>query len=215
LAPHLVLAGSIAFYVGGVVIGLYLAWVRGWALLWIGLLGVFFALFHNAPPFKLYYLAPGVGELAAGIGCGPLVVLGSYYVQTQRLGLEALWASIPMGLLVAAILYINEFPDEIADRRVGKKTLVVVLGPERAVWGYAALLVAVYVSLGIGVVAGVLPYAILLALVPIPLALRAVREAFRHYSNIEALVPTNALTIQLHLVTGLLMCVGYILSRLL
>lgn len=215
LAPRLVLAGSIAFYFGGVAIGLYLAWARGWTLLWIGLLGVFFALFHNAPPFKLYHLAPGVGELAAGIGCGPLVVLGSYYVQTQRLGLEALWASVPMGLLVAAILYINEFPDEIADRRVGKKTLVVALGRERAVWGYAALLLAVYLSMGIGVAVRVLPYTMLLALLPLPLAYRAVRGAFRNYGDIQALIPTNALTIGLHVVTGLLMCVGYILSRLL
>jgi 1,4-dihydroxy-2-naphthoate octaprenyltransferase len=214
LAPRLVLAGSIAFYLVGIGIGIYLAWARGWALLWIGLLGVFFALFHNAPPFRLYYLAPGAGELAAGIGCGPLVVLGSYYVQTQRFGIEALWASIPMGLLVAAILYINEFPDEVADRRVGKKTLVVVLGRERAVWGYPALLAGVYLSLGIGVVAQVFPYPLLLALLPLPLAYRAVRGAFRHYDDVRALIPTNALTIQLHLVTGLLMCVGYILSRL-
>jgi 1,4-dihydroxy-2-naphthoate octaprenyltransferase len=215
LAPRLVLAGSILFYLGGVAIGLYLAWARGWALLWIGLLGVFFALFHNAPPFKLYYLAPGVGELAAGIGCGPLVVLGSHYVQTQRLGLEALWASIPMGLLVTAILYINEFPDEVADRRVGKKTLVVTLGRERAVWGYVALLTAVYLSLGAGIATRVLPYTMLLAFLPLPLAYRAVRGAFRHYDDVQALIPTNALTIQLHMVTGLLMCGGYILARLL
>jgi 1,4-dihydroxy-2-naphthoate octaprenyltransferase len=215
LAPRLVLAGSIAFYLVGVVIGLYLAWARGWALLWVGLLGVFFALFHNAPPFKLYYLAPGVGELAAGIGCGPLVVLGSYYVQTQRFGHEVLWASIPMGLLVAAILYINEFPDEVADRAVGKKTLVVVLGRERAVWGYAGLLLAVYLSIGVGVAARVLPYTLLLALLPLPLAYRALRGAFHHYDDVRELIPTNALTIQLHLMTGLLMCIGYLLARLL
>ena len=215
LAPRLVLAGSLAFYLAGVAIGLHLAWARGWALLWIGLLGVFFALFHNAPPFRLYYLAPGVGEVAAGIGCGPLVVLGSYYVQAQRLSLEALWASVPLGLLVTAILYINEFPDEIADRRVGKKTLVVVLGRGRAVWGYAALMSAVYLSIAIGVAARVLPYAMLLALLPLPLAYRAVRDAFRHYDDVQALVPTNALTIQLHVMTGLLMCGSYILTGLL
>lgn len=215
LSPRLVLAGSIAFYVAGVAIGLYLAWARGWALLWIGLLGVFFAFFHNAPPFKLYYLAPGVGELAAGIGCGPLVVLGSYYVQTQRLGVEALWASIPMGLLVAAILYINEFPDDAADRAAGKKTLVVTLGRRRAVWGYAVLVVATYLAIVLGVGVRVLPYALLLALLPLPLAYWAIRGAFRDYADVQELIPTNALTIQLHLVTGLLMCVGYVLARLL
>jgi 1,4-dihydroxy-2-naphthoate octaprenyltransferase len=214
LAPRLVLAGSIAFYLVGGAIGLYLAWARGWALLWIGLLGVFFAFFHNAPPFKLYYLAPGVGELAAGISCGPLVLLGSYYTQTQQLSYESLWASVPMGLLAAVILYINEFPDYVADRAVGKRTIVVALGRKRAVWGYAAILLAVYLSIGIGVAMRVLPYALLLALLPLPLAYRAIRGAFRHYDDVQELIPTNALTIQLHLVTGLLMCVGYVLTRL-
>jgi 1,4-dihydroxy-2-naphthoate octaprenyltransferase len=214
LPPHGVLARSIAFYLAGIAIGLYLAWARGPALLWIGALGVFFALFHNAPPFKLYYLAPGIGEIAAGLGCGPLVVLGSYYVQTQRLSMEALWASIPMGLLVAAILYINEFPDYVADRAVGKKTIVVTLGRKRAVWGYAALLVATYLVIGVGVAAGILPAALLLAFLPLLLVFQAVRGALHYYDQPQGLIPTNALTIQLHMGTGILMCVSYILVRL-
>jgi len=214
LPPQMVLAGSLAFYVAGIAIGLYLVWARGPALLWIGALGVFFALFHNAPPFKLYYLAPGVGEIAAGLGCGPLVVLGSYYVQTQRLSMEALWASIPMGLLVAAILYVNEFPDYVADRAVGKKTIVVTLGRKRAVWGYAALLVTTYLAIGVGVAAHILPLALLLAALPLLLVVPAIWGAFHHYDQPQELIPTNALTIQLHMGTGILMCVSYILARL-
>jgi 1,4-dihydroxy-2-naphthoate octaprenyltransferase len=215
LAPRAVLAGSIVFYILGVAIGLYLAWARGWGLLWIGALGVFIGIFHNAPPFKLYYLAPGVGELAAGISCGPLIVLGSYYVQTQQLSAEALWASLPLGILTAAVLYINEFPDYVADRAVGKKTIVVVLGRKRAVWGYVALLLASYLSIAIGVVVGTLPYTLLLALLTAPLAVRAIRGVMRHYDNVPQLIPTNALTIQLHLAAGLLMCIGYVISRFL
>jgi 1,4-dihydroxy-2-naphthoate octaprenyltransferase len=215
LTPRAVVAGSVAFYALGAAIGLYLAWARGWELLWIGALGVFIGIFHNAPPFQLYYLAPGAGELAAGIGCGPLIVLGSYFVQTQQLSGRALWASIPLGLLTAAVLYINEFPDFLADRAVGKKTIVVVLGRKRAVWGYAALLFATYLTIIVGVVVGAMPYPLLLSLLTVPLAFRAVRGAFEFYDQVQELIPTNALTIQLHLTTGLLMCIGYVVAAFL
>jgi 1,4-dihydroxy-2-naphthoate octaprenyltransferase len=196
-------------------IGVYLAWVRGWPILWLGLLGVFLAFFHNAPPVNLYSLAPGLGELAVGAGFGPVAVLGSYYVQTQQLNHQALWASIPIGLLIAAVLYINEFPDYEADRAVGKKTLIVVLGRRRAVWGYIVLLVAAYGMIVAGAALGILPAPALLALITLPLAYRGIRGALRFHSDTQKLIPTNATTIQIHLSTGLLLCVGYVVARFL
>lgn len=212
LAARRVLIASVVFYLAGMAIGLYLAWSRGWTLLWIGAIGVFIALFHNAPPFKLYYVAPGVGELAAGIGCGPLIVLGSYYVQAQRLPPEVLWASLPVGLLTAAVLYINEFPDYAADRAVGKRTLVVALGRARAVWGYVALLVAVYAAVAVGVATRMLPLLTLFAFLSVPIAYRGVRGAMRFHSDIPRLIPTNAATIQLNVMTGLLLCGAYVVA---
>jgi 1,4-dihydroxy-2-naphthoate polyprenyltransferase len=212
LAPRRVLTGSMLFFGLGALAGLYLAWARGWPLLLLGALGMFLAFFHNAPPVNLYRLAPGIGELAAGIGCGPLVVLGSYYVQAQRYSLEALLASIPMGLLISAVLYINEFPDYRADKAAGKKTFVVVLGRKRAVWGYVALLVATYLTIAVGVWVRAFPWTVLLGMLSSPLAYLAIRGALRDYDDTQKLVPTNALTIQIHLLTGLLLCVGYAIA---
>lgn len=214
LAPRQVLLGSAFFFLIAIAIGVYLALARGWGILWLGLIGIFLAVFHNAPPIKLYYLAPGVGELAAGIGCGPLVVLGSYYVQAQRFSYEALWASIPLGLIISAVLYINEFPDYEADRKVGKTTLVVALGRERAVWGYVALLAGTYAVVVAGVALNVFSYAILLALLSLPLAYQGIRGAMRFHSDTQRLIPTNALTIKIHLATGLLLCLGYALPKI-
>jgi len=151
---------------------------------------------------------PLVIELAVGIGFGPLVVLGSYYVQAQRPSLEALWASIPIGLLITAVLYVNEFPDYHADRTVGRKTLPVVLGRGRAAWGYVGLLVGTYVVIMLGAVLGKLSGTVLIALLTVPLAYRAIRGALRFHSNTARLVPTQAATIRLHLTTGLLLCLG-------
>ena len=212
LAPRQVLTGSMLFFGLGALVGLYLAWARGWPLLLLGALGMFLAFFHNAPPVNLYRLVPGVGELAAGIGCGPLVVLGSYFVQAQRLSLGALWASIPIGLLISAVLYINEFPDCGADKAAGKKTLVVVLGRDGAVWGYIALLVATFVTIEVGVLVRTFPLTVLLGLLSSPFAYLAIRGALRDHDDTQKLIPTNALTIQIHLLTGLLLCVGYAMA---
>ena len=215
LSARQVLMFSLFFFLIGIAIGLYLALTRGWLVLWLGMAGVFIAFFTNAPPFRLNYVGHGLGELATLIGSGPLIVLGSYCVQSQRATHEALWASIPVGLLGTAILWINQFPDYEADRAVDKNTLVVLLGRERAVWGYMALLAAPYVVVVAGIALGILPYTLLLALITLPLAYRGIRGAMRFHSNTPKLISTSAVTIQLHLANALLLCLGYATAKFL
>ncbi len=215
LAPRQVLTWSLFFFSLGILIGLYLAVARGSPVLWFGVAGVFLAFFHGAPPFRLSYRGHGLGELATGIAGGPLIVLGSYYVQTQRLTYQALWASIPVGLLCAALIWINEFPDYEADRAAGKNTLVVVLGRQRAVWGYIAVVVSVYVVVVAGVALRFLPYAASLALLALPLAYKGIGGALRFHSNTLKLIPIQAATIQLCLANALLLSLGYAIAGLL
>jgi len=215
LSAKQVLMWSLLFFLVGIVIGLYLALTRGWLVLWLGLVGVFIAFFTSAPPFRLNYLGHGLGELSTFIGSGPLIVVGSYYVQVQRVTWEALWASIPVGLLGAALIWINEFPDYEADKAVGKNTLVVLLGRQRAVWGYVALLVATYVVVVVGASLGFFPYTLLLVLLTVPLAYKSVRGVVQFHSNTPKLIPTSAATIQLYLANALLLCVSYAIARFL
>ncbi len=215
LSAKQVLMWSLLFFLVGIVIGLYLAFARGWLVLWLGLTGVSIAFFSSAPPFRLNYLGHGLGELATGIGTGPLIVLGSHYVQSQRTTYEALWTSILMGLLGAALIWINEFPDYEADRAVGKKTLVVLLGRQRAVWGYIGLFVAFYVVVVVGVALSLFPSTLLLAFLSLPLAYRGIRGVMRFHSNTPRLIPASAATIQLYLANGLLLCLGYAIERIL
>ena len=215
LSAKQVLMWSLLFFLVGIVIGLYLALTRGWLVLWLGLVGVFIAFFTSAPPFRLNYLGHGLGELSTFIGSGPLIVVGSYYVQVQRVTWEALWASIPVGLLGAALIWINGFPDYEADKAVGKNTLVVLLGRQRAVWGYVALLVATYVVVVVGTSLGFFPYTLLLVLLTVPLAYKSVRGVVQFHSNTPKLIPTSAATIQLYLANALLLCVSYGIARFL
>ena len=137
------------------------------------------------------------------------MTLGAYYVQTQSFSWLPVVAAIPVSLLIAAVLYINEFPDYTADKEVDKKTLVVRLGRDRAVILYTVIMAGVYLSIGIAVIGRVLPAATLLGLVTIPLAIRAVQYASRHHSSSFDLVPANALTVTSHLATGLLLTLAF------
>ena len=208
--PKEMLWQGVGFFVVGGLIGLFLAFTRSWAVLWLGIIGVFCGYFYTAPPFRL--ARTGLGELAVGACFGPLMVLGAYVVQTQALDWEPVIASLPVGLLIALVLWINEFQDMPADAAVGKNHLVVRLGRKRATTLYGALLALVYLSLVAGVLfAGVTPFA-LLGLLTAPLAWKAYSVARVHYDHPQELVPANALTIRTHLLTGLLLALGYVVE---
>lgn len=210
VSPRTMLWQGMAFLLTGGLIGLFLAYTRGPWVLWLGLFGGLTGYFYTAPPFRL--VATGFGELFIGLDFGVLMVLGAYYTQTRALSWEAAIASLPVALLIAAVLYINEFQDMKADRAVGKHQIVVRLGRRKAAIGYGLLMLATYGSLVLGVLLdGVSPFA-LLGLLTVPLAWQAYRVARDNYDNLPALVPANANTIKAHLFTGLLMALGYVVQ---
>jgi 1,4-dihydroxy-2-naphthoate octaprenyltransferase len=215
LSARSVLIASLSFFAVGSLLGLYLAYARGWPLLVIGLLGVTSGYFYTAGPVRLGYR--GWGELLTGLNCGPLVVLGAYYVQAQKLSWAALVAALPVGILIAAILYINQFSDHDADRAAGKRHLVVRLGPERAVRGFYWLLISAYAVIVVGCASLILPWPALAALLTTPLAWRAARTAKANYAEHtgEKMTPAMAGTIATHLGTGLLLSAGYLAAGVL
>ncbi|MDW8068957.1 MAG: 1,4-dihydroxy-2-naphthoate octaprenyltransferase [Anaerolineae bacterium] len=211
--PEEMLWQGIGFFVLGGLIGLFLAFTRSWAILWLGIIGVFCGYFYTAPPIRL--ARTGLGELAVGLCFGPLMVLGAYAVQTQQLAWEPVMAAIPVGLLVTLILWINEFQDMRADAAVGKNHLVVRLGRRRAAVAYGIMLALTYLSILVGVLLNMITPFALIGLLTVPLAVRAYRIARVHYDHPRELTPANALTIRIHLLTGLLLGAGYGLQGLL
>jgi len=206
--PKTFLWQGIGFFVFASLIGLVLVLARGMWVLWLGLIGAFTGFFYTAPPIRL--ARTSLGELLVGLNLGPLMVLGSTYVQTPTLSWEPVIASLPVGLLITLVLWINQFQDAPADAAVGKNHLVVRLGRRRAATVYGLLLLAVYLSLLAGVLfGGVTPFA-LLGLLTLPMAVKAYRVARVHYDHPRELTPANAATIQIHLRTGILITLGYI-----
>ena len=120
------------------------------------------------------------------------MALGAYVVQVQDLAWEPAIAALPVMILIALVLWINQFQDMRADAAVGKNHLVVRMGRRRAAAVYGGLLAAVYASLVGGVLLdGVTPLA-LIGLASAPLALKAFRVARVHYDHPQELVPANA-----------------------
>jgi 1,4-dihydroxy-2-naphthoate octaprenyltransferase len=213
LSPESTRRLALALYALGALIGAALALLRGWEVLLFGLVGVTFGYLYTAPPVRLAHR--GLGELAVGAAFGPVIVMGAYWVQTQRWSSEALLASLPVGMLITAVLYINEIPDRVWDARAGKETLVTRLSPRSALLGYAALVGSAYLVVLTGALAGALPLTTLLAIFTAPLAWRAYRRLQRHHRFPYRLIPANATTILLHLLTGMLLFTGYVTAGVL
>jgi len=201
---------GIALLMTGSVIGLYLAYERGFWLLLIGCAGLLSGYFYTAPP--LFFVGRGLGELLVGLNFGLLSVVGSYYVQAQDISVGAVFASLPLSFLIAAILYINEFPDYDADKAVGKNHLVVRLGKKKARWGFVMLVTGAYAGIILGVILNLLPVTTLLAAIAGVLGIKAAQGLFQHYDKFNELIPSLKLTITTHLATGVALIVIFLAS---
>ncbi len=207
LDPRKVYIASLVSFVLAGLIGMFLAVTRGWIILVLGLIGVFSGYFYTTQ------LAPrGIGEFVVGLNCGPLVVIGSYYAQTRTIGLDPIVASIPIGILILAVLWINEIPDYYADAKAGKKTLVTRIGRKRAADAYSLLMFSTYAVILVAVSLSLMPVLSLLSFLTAPLTIKAVYVARRRYGDSRKLIPANASTVLVHLSVGLLLCIAYIIS---
>ncbi|OLS16764.1 MAG: 1,4-dihydroxy-2-naphthoate octaprenyltransferase [Candidatus Heimdallarchaeota archaeon LC_3] len=198
----------------GTIGALYLEFLIGGQII-LGLLvfGVFIGLFYTADPLRIGYR--GLGEFAVGIGFGPIFVLVSWYIQSGSTDfLIPFYWSIPVALLIANILIINEFQDYDADKLVGKNTLVVKLGKLRAFQLYKSTTVLAY----IWILAGAFIFfesaiLTLIVLITLPLAIKALKHISSNFDKIYELIPGNVMTIGIHFTVGLLLIIGFFLTK--
>src|SRR6266571_2992722 len=202
----------IGFFAVASVIGLVLAITRpnGWILLLLGAVGGVIGVFYTLPPLALQY--HGVGEIAVAIIFGPIVVLGSYAVQTGALGWEPLLASIPLGLLVAAFLLVNEMPEHETDPRGGKRTIPARIGLEKSVRLYEILAGSALVFLAALSILQIVPWIAVIGLVAVLPLRRAFAILRLHYREYPAHIPANAATIQAVLLLGVAMTAAYLVA---
>jgi 1,4-dihydroxy-2-naphthoate octaprenyltransferase len=160
---------------------------------------------YSAPPLVL--MKRGLGELTVALTWG-LVVVGADYVQRGQFFLIPIAVAVSFALLVGNILVINGFPDAHADAQVGKRTLVVRVGPIRAAWIYFAFVVLAHAWLVAGVWLFTHPEPALWGLVSLPLSLAAFVLLLKNAKQAARLTPAIVLTIAAAVLHGLAMSAG-------
>ena len=206
ITPKGMLTVAIVTFTLSAIVGIPLILKAGMPVLWLGLIGFLSGLFYTAPPFR-FSSRKGLGELLIGLNFGPLMVAGSTLVQTGQLLPEAFFAGIPIGFLIAAVVYVNEFPDHDSDKATGKNTLIVVFGPERARAGYVSLVVGAFLSVLLLVLNGTFPSLILITLLASYFGVTSSQTLYKYYND-RLLQPANWGTITMHSVAGVLLFIG-------
>jgi len=202
LAPGALKRGTAAAFAGASVAGLYLTWMAGWPVAVIGLLAMLAAVAYVGPGAYGYR---GGGELAVFLFFGLVAVAGTYWVQARSVSPAVLAAAWSLACLASAVLVVNNVRDLESDRRSGKRTLAVRLGPGGARAEYAVLVGGAYLALPI-LALGAGSAWLLLPLVTIPEAARLVRAVRRSVG--AALNPILVRSVRLELGFALTLCLG-------
>ena len=206
LTPRQVLLMGIGSFLLIIPIGVYFMIAKGWLLLPLLLVAAVCIVFYTPVILKTRW-----PEWAAGLGLGTLPILGVYFVQVGTYTWSVAVASIPSGILVHNLLLLNEFPDTEADKTANRKTLPITMGKTGAGVVYSVLTALVYLWIIGWVVAGLMPIFCLIALLTIPLAIKAIRGALKP-QEMDQLMSTMATNVMVVLLTQLFLGIGYVLA---
>ena len=210
VSPRTVLALGWGFAGTAIALGLYISASSSWWVFATGLACIGVAYLYSAGPVPLAYTP--FGELVAGIMMGPVIVLLSYFVQAGELSAVALWASMPVGLLIGSILMANNLRDLDQDRKGGRRTLAIRLGRRGASRVLAGVFAAAYAIVAGLAVVGSVSFWTLAVLLAIPLGLKAARGFFR-FDQPADLVPAFKATSMQLLAFGALLVAGLLIGR--
>ncbi len=212
IMPKAMFKAFTLFYLLTAIIGIYLTLERGLPILALGLFGMFCSIFYTAPPISFSH--HGLGELGLLINFGTTIGLGSYFVQAQRLSLEAFLATLPCGIMLFSMIIINEIPDLEEDKRAGKLTLVARYGRRAAIKLYVLSWSFTYLVIIGGVAFGVLPIITLIGLLSLPLTYRSMKVLFKYYNDPLKMAPANLDMIKAHSFTSFLLIAAYSIEGL-
>jgi 1,4-dihydroxy-2-naphthoate octaprenyltransferase len=216
--PHPLLFGEIdknkyklaivILYSLGLIIGLFLTYLRGILVLIFSALGVFFGVFYTADPLKLKHHA--VGEICVFLSFGPLMVGGAYYAISGTFSWKPIFASIPIGLLVSLVLLANNLRDKEFDRKLGISTLATGINESQGMKYYKAILFSSYLITVLLILVRVFsPFALLSFL--------TIKEALNIVAIFNEKVPltSDMITAQLTLHYGVLLTLGELINVIL
>jgi 1,4-dihydroxy-2-naphthoate octaprenyltransferase len=207
--PGQVLRATYISFGVAVLAGIYLVAVAGWELLLVGAASILAGVLYTGGPRPYGY--EGLGEVLVFLFFGIVAVAGSYFVQVKHLNWEAFALAVPVGLLAAGILVVNNIRDIDTDRRAGKRTLAVRLGRERTRTLFATIVYGAFLLAPVTWLFGPLSAWLLLSWLTLPLAAEVVR-AVRNHTDGPTLNATLARSGLLQLTFCMLLSAGLLLS---
>lgn len=184
-----------AVFAAAALLWLYMSWASSWLMLAVGVLAILAAVAYTGGPWPFGY--HGLGDPMAFLFFGPVAVAGAYFVQAGRISAAAWWMSVPVGLIIMAILVVNNLRDIETDRVAGKRTLAVRFGAAAARREYLWCLIVAYALVPCLVAAGLLPWQTLLSWGSLAVARRTWRTVRDHTGPIlnEALAGTGKIVL--------------------
>lgn len=198
-------------------IGIYLISASGWGLVPLVLYGLIAGVFYTneSGKFSFINLAPGIAEFLIASTFGVMMTMGAFYVQTGFFSLQAFLISLPVAIFISNVLLINQFQDSNSDKTTGKNTLVVRLGKQKAKNVLIGGFILAYLIIAILPLLNMAPTTFYVAFLSIPFAYQAIRYTHNNYDKTPGdLVPGNAHTAIVHLFTGLLLVLAFLLNGL-
>jgi len=195
-----------------IILGIYLAIEVGWQILIFGIIGVFSSFFYTSPPIKFSH--HGLGEIGLLINFGTILGLGSFFVQSQLINLNAFFATLPCGIMLFSMIVINEIPDVEEDKRAGKLTLVARYGTKSGIKLYIISWICTYTVIVLGLILHYLPVYTIMTFITIPLTYRSIDTLRKNYSNPKLMAPANLDMIRNHSFMSILIIISYLIQGL-
>lgn len=205
LKPSSVYRVGIAFLVTGSAIGGYFVFTNGAIIaiiLGFAILSIYF--------YSTKIVDSGLGEFFVAVK-GSMIVIGTFFIQSGQISFESILAGIAVGSLSALVLFIASFPDHDADKSKGRKTLVIVVGKEKASKLFWVFPLISYMAIIVGVSSNLFPLTSMISLLGIPLMIKSGLGLQKNYDSIENLMPSMSSTLMFGRITGALFVVGFLI----
>ncbi len=209
--PGTILAFALTLYGISALLGVYLCIETSWWLLVVGLISMFVGYIYTGGPLPIAYTP--FGEVVAGFFMGYIIIAISAYLQIGYVPTEAVAISVPVAILIGSILLANNIRDLDNDKVNGRKTIACLVGHRRAVYVLIGFFAAAILSLIIAVLAFEVSWFALLALLSIPLMIKAVHLFWEDLPP-EKLMPGMAQTGKVNTIFGLLLAISLVIANI-
>jgi len=205
LKPSTVYRAGVLFLVLGSLIGSYFVITYGILIaiiLGFAILSIYF--------YSTKIVDSGLGEFFVGVK-GSMIVIGAFYIQSGEVNIESILAGIVVGTLSSLVLFIASFPDHDADKSKGRKTLVIVVGKEKATKLFWIFPLFAYSIILIGISLNLFPLLSLICLLSLPLMIKSGLGLQKNYNSVSDLVPSMSSSLKSSRITGILFVLSFLI----